>query len=235
MMGKSRALTVPGKAGQREVDGLSFEAELSARSYRSERNAWIVASLACVIATLAVTGLVLVQPLKQTIPYYIFVDKPTGAVQAVIVNDAASISANEAVARYWISRYTSARERYVYRLQQEDYNFVMATSEQPVGRAYSAQFEGPAAKTEVLRDSVEERITILSAQVTPGTTGRGTVRYQITTWRQGQREPEKVETFVADLAYDWVNVRGWSSRDLLTNPMGFRVTAYRSTQELVQR
>jgi type IV secretion system protein VirB8 len=111
-----------------DTDGLSFEVDISRRSYQSERVAWMIAGGAFVIAGLAVIAVCMMLPLKQTVPYYIYVDKETGATQAVVLNDPQTISANEAVSRYWLGRYIQARERYMYRLQQEDFNFVMATS-----------------------------------------------------------------------------------------------------------
>jgi type IV secretion system protein VirB8 len=223
------------KLSKPDVDGLDFEAEINRRSYRSERFAWALVGVSALITGLAVAAVWAMVPLKQTIPYYIFVDKETGATQAVVVNDAATITTNEAVARYWLGRYVSARERYVYRLQQEDYDFVNATSRPAVSREYSQLFEGPTSKAEMLKETVEERISILSVQVTPGAIGRGTVRYQKIIWRSGMREPESVKTYVADIAFDWESVKGWGTKDLLINPMGFAVAAYRTTQELEAR
>lgn len=215
-----------------DIDALSFEADIAQRSYKSERAAWALVVVFAIIAILAVGAVLLMTPLKQTIPYHVYVDKETGAMQAVVVNDRVSITTNEAVARYWLGRYVSARERYVYRLQQEDYDFVMATSATPVAQEYSYPYTGPTNRADLLKETIEERINILSVQVTPGATGRGTVRYQKIVWRAGMREPESVKTYVADVAFDWIAPTNWSTKDLLVNPMGFAVLAYRTTQEL---
>jgi type IV secretion system protein VirB8 len=217
------------------VDAFSFEVDISRRSYRSERIAWMVAVGACVVASLAVIAVCMMVPLKQTVPYYIYVDKETGATQAVVLNDPQTISSTEAMSRYWLSRYIQARERYVYRLQQEDVNFVLATSNDSIGREYAAQYEEPHNKATRLKESLEERIVILSVQLTPGATGRGTVRFQKIVWKQGQREPESTTTYVADVAFDWRSTNGWGTNDLLLNPMGFSVTGYRATQEMPAR
>lgn len=215
-----------------DIDALSFEANIAQRSYKSERRAWALVVVFALIAIMAVGAVLLMTPLKQTIPYYVYVDKETGATQAVVVNDRASIATNEAVSRYWLGRYVSSRERYVYRLQQEDYDFVMATSTQPVAHEYSYPYTGPTNRADLLKETIEERINILSVQLTPAATGRGTVRFQKITWRAGMREPESVKTYVADVAFNWVESTNWSTKDLLVNPMGFAVMAYRTTQEL---
>lgn len=215
-----------------DIDALSFEVDIAQRSYKSERRAWTLVIVFAVIAAMAVAAVLLMTPLKQTIPYLVYVDKETGATQAVVVTDRASITTNEAVARYWLGRYISARERYVYRLQQEDYDFVMATSASAVAQEYSYPYTGPTNRADLLKETIEERINILSVQLTPAATGRGTVRFQKITWRAGMREPESVKTYVADVAFDWVESTNWSTKDLLVNPMGFAVLAYRTTQEL---
>jgi len=215
-----------------DIDALSFEVDIAQRSYKSERRAWTLVIVFAVIAAMAVAAVLLMTPLKQTIPYHVYVDKETGATQAVVVTDRASITTNEAVARYWLGRYVSARERYVYRLQQEDYDFVMATSASSVSQEYSYPYTGPTNRADLLKETIEERINILSVQLTPAATGRGTVRFQKITWRAGMREPESVKTYVADVAFDWVESTNWSTKDLLVNPMGFAVLAYRTTQEL---
>jgi type IV secretion system protein VirB8 len=219
----------------KEVSGLDFEAEIARRSYRSERIAWGLVVVFALIAGLCAGAVMLLTPLKQTVPYFVYVDKETGVQQAVVVEDPQKITESEAVTRYWLNRYVLARERYVYRLLQEDYEFVMATSEIPVGKEYSRQYEGPDSRAEQIKETVEERINILSVQVVPGARGRGTVRFQKITWRMGLREPESVKTYVADLAYTYKNVSQWSGQDLLKNPVGFTVLAYRITQELDQR
>lgn len=223
------------KIAKPDVDGLSYEADIARRSYLSERMAWLVAFFGLVLAILAIGAVWFMLPLKQTIPYYIYVDKETGVQQAVIVNDASEITTNEAVIRYWLAKYVSTRERYLYRLLQDDFDFIMATSIPSVATDYAAQYQGPNSKDAINKDGVEERITVLSTQVTPGAIGRGTVRYQKIVWRVGMREPDSVRTYVADVAFDWVSVRDWNTRDLLKNPMGFVVAGYRTTQELEAR
>jgi type IV secretion system protein VirB8 len=214
-----------------EVTGLSFEAEIARRSYASEKAAWFLVALFGVITIASVTAISFLTPLKQVVPYFVYVNKETGVTQAVVVDDVQKITETEAVTRYWLNRYVSARERYVYRLLQEDYEVVVATSESSIASEYSRQLDGPGSKVESLKDNIEERVNVLSVQVVPGQVGRGTVRFQKITWRLGQREPESVKTYVADIAYRFKNVTGWTGQDILKNPVGFAVGGYRVTQE----
>ena len=158
--------------------GLAFEAVLAHRSYRSEKIAWAIAISAIVLASISVSALLVMLPLKQTAAYIVTVDKNTGASQVVSAVDARQITNNEVNAQYWMARYVSARESYLYKILQTDYDAVMALSSQNVGAAYSAQFEGPNSKATKFGDSVEDRIRIISVQPTPGQYGRGTVRFE---------------------------------------------------------
>lgn len=206
---------------------------LAQQARRSQQRAWWVAAAAAAFALLALATLVAVLPLKQTVPYLVYIDKATGATQVVDVATPTRITQDELHARHWIVRYVQARERYVYKLLQDDYDFVMATSgveqQKEFARIYAP---GPDKKDQVLRDQVEERVQVIAPQLVPGQTGRASVRLRKETWRAGSREPEKVEIYVADLAFDWASVKGWDPQALLVNPLGFRVTAYRVTREL---
>ncbi len=221
------------KADLTKTPGKSFEAILAHRVYKSERRAWIVAGVAIIVAIIAVTAVAVMVPLKQVVPHLIYVDKESGATQVVSVVDSRTVGNDEVNARYWLARYVKARESYLYKLLQEDYDLTMALSAPNVGADYSTIYEGPNNKSTRLVDAVEERVRIISAEPTPGVTGRGTVRFEKVTWRVGLRQAEKTETYLADIAFDWKPITGWSVGDLLKNPLGFTVTAYRATPELV--
>ena len=216
----------------KHTPGLSFEAVIAHRAAQSERRAWVIAAAATLIALIAVVAVVLMTPLKQVVPHLIYIDKDTGVTQVVSVVDTRTLSNDDVNARYWLARYVRARESYVYKLLQDDYDLTMALSAPTVGGEFSSIYEGPNNKSTRLLDAVEERVHIISAEPTPGATGRATVRFEKTTWRVGLRQPEKTQTFLADMAFEWRPITGWDVRDLLINPLGFTVTAYRATPEM---
>lgn len=215
---------------------IEFEAQLAFKSARSERRAWIVAFCALLLAGLAITTLMLLLPLKQTVPYLTYVDKTTGVTQVVEVATVSKITQDEVNAKHWVGRYVQTRERYVYQLLQDDYDFVVATTDATQQKAYSIIYEaGPSKKDAVLRDQFEERIRITSVQLSPSQTGRASVRYVKETFRAGSRAADKSESFIADLAFEWSGNGQWTERALLINPLGFRVTAYRVTPEVLDK
>jgi len=112
----------------------------------------------------------------------------------------------------------------------------MAASDSAQQKMHSKLFEaGPNKKDAVLRDQVEERNRVVSVQLSPGQSGRATVRFVKETYRAGSRDPEKVESLIADLAFGWAPVAAWTERNRLINPLGFRVVAYRVTPEITQQ
>lgn len=224
------------KSGTPATAAIEFEAQMALSAQSSKRFAWFVASASLFLAGLTIVAIIAMLPLKQTVPYLIYVDKTTGITQVVDVATPSKITQDEVNAKHWVTRYVQSRERYIFQLLQEDYDFVMATSDASQQKIFARVYEpGPSKKDAVLRDQVEERIRIASVQLAPGQAGRATVRFIKETFRAGSREPEKVETLIADLAFGWAPVGAWTERNRLINPLGFRVLAYRVTPELTQQ
>lgn len=223
------------KKGQPQTaePAIEFEAQLALQAHRSKRVAWAIAVAAFVVAVLALSAVNALIPLKQTVPYLIYVDKASGLTQVVDVANPSKITSDEVNAKHWVARYVQTRERYLYQLLQDDFDFSIATSDAAIGKEYARIYQpGPNKKDQLLRDQVEERIRITAVQLSPSQTGRATVRYLRETIRAGSREPDKVENFIADLAFRWSPTGQWTERNRLINPLGFTVTAYRTTAEV---
>jgi type IV secretory pathway component VirB8 len=215
---------------------IEFEAQLARDAYASKRLAWLVAFCSLLLAGLAITALILLLPLKQTVPYLTYVDKNTGVTQVVDVATISKITQDDVNVKHWVGRYVQTRERYVYQLLQDDYDFVMATTDPSQQKAYAAIYEvGPNKKDAVLRDQQEERVRITAVQLSPSQTGRASVRYVKETFKAGSRAPDKTEAYIVDLAFTWGSNGQWTERSLLINPLGFRVTAYRVTAEVADK
>ena len=78
---------------------IEFEAQLARDAYASKRLAWVVAFCSLLLAGLAITALILLLPLKQTVPYLTYVDKATGVTQVVDVATVSKITQDEVNAR----------------------------------------------------------------------------------------------------------------------------------------
>lgn len=174
--------------------------------------------------------LVLLLPLKQTVPYLVYLDKATGVTQVADVMTPSRITQDQANARHWVYRYVLARERYVYKLLQADLEFAVALSTPEQSKELIRPYEeGPQKKDVLLKDRVEERVRVLSVSIT--SEGKATARFIKETFSAGITTPEKSESFIADIAFEWTGANGWTEANLLVNPLGFKVSAYRTTLE----
>lgn len=197
---------------------------------RSEKRAWRVAIFAGVLAGLAVLAVVLLTPLKKVEPFVVQVDK-IGAASTVTLLNTKSITANEALDKYWLGRYVNYREEY---LNQTSYGNFMATrllSSQGVGTIYFQQVnpENPRSPTAVYGTKGTVEIVVTSI------TFIGKNHAQVRFVRKEKRNPDQlpVETrWIATISYEYLNPP-LKETERLINPVGFQVTDYRLDPETV--
>ncbi len=88
---------------------------------KSRRNAWIVASVSAAVALLLAIALVILLPLKETVPYTLLVDRQTGHVEALAPLGEQLVAPDEALTRSFLVQYVIARESYDFADLQSDY------------------------------------------------------------------------------------------------------------------
>jgi type IV secretion system protein VirB8 len=212
---------------QQALAEVDWETSLVVNEARSRQVAWRVAAASLTVAALESVALFLLTPLHSITPYVVSVDRISGDTN-VAVTGASQVAAGELNDKHWISEFVTARQRYVYRLLQHDYDTVRRFSAGSVAATYVAQFEGDNALDTTLRDSSELLPQILS--ITLNEPGIATVRLQID--RREANGSITSQRYVAALRYEYrVPVQARES-ELIENPFGFRVTAYRLDQEL---
>jgi type IV secretion system protein VirB8 len=205
----------------------SWEASREAQRDKSERRAWLVAASACMVAVLAVTAVALMLPLKATVPYLVYVDKTTGNTEVVNALNERIVGYQELNEKHWARHYVIARESYLYTLLQHDYDSVLALSADEVGANYAKLFEGDAAKDKRLGAGTQERINVISVVLPPDQTGKAVVRFEKTVKRVNADQADPPQTFVATMAYEFKPSMRGREKDLIMNPLGFKVTSYR--------
>lgn len=209
---------------------VEYEARLAQAERRNSTILGVFAGVCGLIALLSVASVLILIPFQKLVPMMVYVDK-TGATQVAQVVEPTIMTSNESVARHFVAKYVATRERYLYQLLQDDFNFVVATTDSPILAEYASKYEGPNKKDAILGDRVEEKIRLVSVVLSPSTAGRATVRFVKETWAVGSRTMQKSENFIADMAYGWDAVNGWNDTTLLLNPLGFKVQAYRVSPE----
>jgi len=212
----------------------SWEASYEAQRDRSEARAWRFAILAWVITAIAVSGIAVLGPMKRTVPFMFALDKSAGNVEFVgAVDERKIVGYQELLDKHMAQRYILARESYNYRLLQGDYDTVMGLSSDDVFRDYARQFEGPEALDSKLGASVEIKSEVISIQLSQNTAGmQAVVRFAKTPRRVDTNTSEPTQYFVATIAYQFAPTMLGREKDLLANPLGYKVTAYRRDQEM---
>src|SRR6185312_12906092 len=87
----------------------------------SERRAWKIAMAAVITTLLSWIALVLLLPLKESVPYLIKVNKESGAHEILTHLDSKTVTQDEVMDKYWVSNYVRAREGYDWYTLKKDY------------------------------------------------------------------------------------------------------------------
>lgn len=216
------------KIFERQISWESTEIEMIRKS---EAKAWRTAKLLSVV-TIGLTGaIVLMMPLKQTLPFVITVDKTTGMADVLEVTTDDSIPRSEMMDRYWLSEYVKARESYDWRTVDLEYDRVRELSMPNIFEAY-AKIHGDAPGTMEydLKDSKVVRVELVS--IVPAGNGIATVRFIKRTLITKGFTEEKREYLQATIGYEYDPTYFVPEKRRLINPFGFKVTSYRTDKEM---
>lgn len=220
-------------------DMQSFEAEENARIRKSEKRAWFVAGSASLVAVMAVGAVMALTPLKSVEPFVLEVDKNTGAVDVISVlagtKGQVSEQAEEAVDKYWLTKYIRHREGYLWNTRNYDRKTVGLMSSTAIQQSY-ANYTNPKtnenAPVTVYSDTSEVVIKVKSISfLNPGKNGdskTALVRYIKTVKKPGVKDYST--DWAATITFNYLNMP-MQFEDRLINPLGFQVTNYRNDAE----
>ncbi|HED6588111.1 virB8 family protein [Campylobacter coli] len=210
---------------------MDYEASFRYLIDKSNKRAWLIAFVSIFIAIISIVAVVLLTPLKTIEPYVIRVDNTTGMVDILTMLDEKEISSNEALDKYFISQYVKAREGYYYELLNQDYLLTQLMSSEKVANEYRSWYEGENARDQILKNSNEVNVQILSI-VLGNSNGvkTSTIRAKIITKNLNTRGLSE-STKVITLSYDYILAKA-SEENRILNPLGFKVTNYRIDEEI---
>jgi|GEM_PF-1123372 len=210
---------------------VSWESSRREALEKSESRAWSMVRWTSILAVLAMSALVILAPFYKIVPLTFEVDKLTGQAQLVDITGPMPMTSTEAMDKHWVADYVRTRERFVWTLLQLDYDHTMNLSDERVAREYRAEYEGSQARDKRLGPSTDERVKILGVTLPPNEPGKAVVRFERITRRDGT----DIETanYVASLAYKYEPPAIFSrERNVIDNPLGFKVTGFVVDQEL---
>jgi len=217
-------------------DALDFETSIAYLAHESEKRAWRVAIIACLLAFVLGVAIFLLTPLKTAVPYVIRYDSTTGHTDIITGATEQNIDINEAVSKYFVSRYINLREGYYYETLQEDYNLVQIFSSQSVSDEYRLLYDGQNSRYVKNGAKVIEKIEIVSVVLGQAAElATATARIKILTYDKSNAQKLPVEkNKVITLTFKYTPEIKMNEFQRLNNPLGFQVISYRVDNEITR-
>ena len=210
--------------------GQSWEDEDRERDKREIRIAWRVAGGMSFVAVAMGISLATLAPLRRTIPYLVHTDA-AGNVEVLQTFDNRLIGTQELHDLYWANRYVLAREQYNWWLVEGDYDFVFRTTDESIREEYTKQFQGLHAMDKDFGADTDRRIKIISVVPSPTLKNTMVVRFTRTTITKGQ-VVEPPTPFIVNMSFKYKRKTTGPLIDLIQNPDGYDVYAYRRDPEI---
>ena len=215
-----------------ENSSITYESSIRYLVEKSNQRAWIIAFIAVFVSVLSIMAITFMLPLKSVEPYVIRVDNTTGMVDIITSVDKETFTNNEALDKYFTSRYVKAREGYFYNILQEDYILTQILSSPEVAKDYIRLYEGTNSRVEILQNKEEISIDIIS--VTLGNSAgikTATIRFNAKQRLIGSDTYQNTAK-IATLSYDYSPQSLSTEEERLKNPLGFKVLNYRIDEEV---
>jgi len=212
-------------------DANSWEASRLLNLEKSEGRAWKIVYVACSVTFLSWLAIVLMMPLKESIPYVIRVDNTTGVPDIVTTIKDKKVTGDDVMNKYWLAKYVRSRETYDWYTLQEDYDTVGLLSSDDTGKAYAVQFNGNDALDKKYGKATRVTVSIISAVPTSASTG--TVRFSKTVKRVDDDGPGATTKWIATIGFEYRSSAFIKESQRLINPFGFQVMSYRVDPEMV--
>ena len=195
----------------------------------SRKVAWIVAIVATVIALVEAIALMLLTPLKTSVPYTLLVDRHTGYVQALDPIKTDKISPDKALTQSLIVQYVLARENFDFATIRDSYRKVWQWSAERARTDYTTamQVNNPSSPLVTMPRGTTFETQIRS--ISPMANGTMLVRFERMRRDRTGRLQER-RSWVAVLTYRFSD-KSLSVDARFVNPLGFEVTEYRRSPE----
>lgn len=207
----------------------------------------ILALLALVALVLALVSVLAVRnfaPLKTVEPFLLQLDEKSGIVRTVEPASRNALAASEAVDRYFLSRYITARESYNFSILRSNYNLVRVMSTPEVFYVFRrlvdpSNPESLAARLKVTGQR-DIRFTSISYISNPPLRGGAVdrspskimqARIVASDTIPGEMQDIVKTNYIATVTFEYRTIE-MNPEDMLLNPLGFLVLNYQIQQEV---
>lgn len=210
------------------AEARSWESARITDALRSRRLAWIFAVMGWLLAVAAVAALAGMTPLKTVEPFVIRVDNATGIVDAVNTLTNAKTNYDEAVNRYFLGLYVRERESFDRKTAAKNYEVVGLMSGKQEQDRYYGWFNPHNPQSPLNQYKRGEKVNVRIRSISFIRPDVALVRYVREEEQSGRRVVSSYWAATVNFKYENPPTK---QSDRQINPLGFRVTDYRSDPE----
>ena len=204
----------------------SWETDKVQQVLKSQKTAWIIASIASLIAVLSVGAVITLTPLKTVKPFVIRVDNATGIVDVVETLKNKETNYDEVLNKYFATLYVRYREGYSKDLAVEYYNNVGLMTSQAEQQRYAEYFNPKNPLSPLNVYGIYKKIKIDIFGITFIKPEIALVRYARRVEETGSTK-EEITHYTATIRFKYIAKNSMSDKERAINPLGFQVEEYR--------
>ena len=213
----------------------SFETILTLQKDLLAARAWRICYILagfCLILGFIIVTFVLTQEKEIVL---IRVDNRTGEAEVLSQLKETSSTQDEAVEKFFTSRYLILREQYDYFSLQHDYETVQLFSSDPVRSDYLKIFDGSDSPDKIYGQNFNIKVDIISITISPATepSRLASIRFRKTIFDIVNNKTRE-KFYTARIVFDFDPEKKVAEKFRLVNPLGFRVLSYQTSPELVE-
>lgn len=217
----------------KDKDMLDWESSRIEQVVKSEKRAWRVSAIFAICFGLSITAIVLMMPLKQTLPYVIRVNATTGEINAMTALRNKNVQFDEIQDKYWIANYVRARESYDWHTIENDYQLTEELSVKEAFLPVLDLYRSNNAPTKIYSNKKRVITKLSSITLNKGSASNvATVRLSKMLVDNASNSQLGITNWVITMSYDYEPKTLASENSRLLNPFGFKVISYRIDPEI---
>jgi len=198
----------------------------------SRKRAWVFAGVSWGVTGIALLALLMLIPLKQTVPYVVQQDRETGAVTVLRPAETGTLTENQALVQYHLVQYVQAREGYDRGSIRHEIDTVYVMSSPKEGEAYLQVIRDPKNPDNPI-ERFGDRATVEVAIKSVSFLNENTATVRFSTEARGEIGGGGKQHWITIVGFRFVNAPV-NQEVRFRNPLGFQVTTYRKSSEVVR-
>lgn len=208
---------------------LSYEDDKNYIQAKSNKLAWVVASIFAFFSFLSWAGLYFLLPLKEVTPYVIRVDSATGIPDVITGINEKTLKADEALDRYFLNQYVQYREGYTYQTIQKSYELTQLLSTTQVADDFRIEYNRSDSLDNLLGTGTANVKVISISLDKINDNNLANIRFQVD--YTDSKNTRYTKNYISRISYKYNPQQKLNLAYRIENPVGFQVTSYQRIEE----